>query len=96
MRQRTEKERLKGVRTSYLGSELYLTLVDSQQAPYRSDLDQIAVNAMVTNRDLPLLLPTGGKDVFYRPKAGLWRISRRRSVQRGPRLRWRRAIRLGV
>ena len=70
MRHRTEKERLKGVRTSYLGSELYLSLVDGKQAPYRADLDQIAVAAMVTNRDLPLLLPTGGQDVFYLPEGG--------------------------
>ena len=70
MRQRTERERLKGVRTSYLGSELYLTLVDKTQAPYGADLDQLAVAAMVTNRDLPLLLPTGARDVFYLPDGG--------------------------
>lgn len=70
MRQRAEKERLKGVRTSYLGSELYVSLVDSQQAPFAIDLDQLAVQAMVTNRDLPLLLPTGSKDVFYLPGGG--------------------------
>lgn len=70
MRQRAEKERLKGVRTSYLGSELYLSLVDPSQAPYPADLEQLAVNAMVTNRDLPLLLPTGARDVFYLPEGG--------------------------
>ncbi len=70
MRQRAEKERLKGVRTSYLGSETYLSLVDPEQAPYPSGLDQLAVTAMTTNRDLPLLLPTGAKDVFYLPEGG--------------------------
>ena len=70
MRQRAERERLKGVRTSYLGSELYLALVDSGQAPYDDDLDQLAVRAMVTNRDLPLLLPTGSKDVVHLPDGG--------------------------
>ncbi len=70
MRQRAERERLKGVRTSYLGSELFLSLVDSAQAPYGADLDQLAVQAMVTNRDLPLLLPTGARDVFYLPEGG--------------------------
>lgn len=70
MRQRAEKERLKGVRTSYLGSELYVSLVDSRQAPFGADLDQLAVQAMVTNRDLPLLLPTGAKDVFHLPGGG--------------------------
>lgn len=70
MRQRSEKERLKGVRTSYLGSELYLSVVDANQAPYGVKLDQLAVQANVTNRDLPLLLPTGARDVFYLPDGG--------------------------
>ncbi|MGR3320313.1 MAG: type VI secretion system baseplate subunit TssF [Pseudooceanicola sp.] len=70
LRQRAERERLKGVRTSYLGSETYLTLVDAGQAPYAADLDQLAVTALVTNRDLPLLLPTGARDVFYLPEGG--------------------------
>ncbi|WP_375175987.1 type VI secretion system baseplate subunit TssF [Pseudooceanicola sp.] len=70
MRQRGEKERLKGVRTSYLGSELYLSLVEPSQAPYSAHLDQLAVTAMVTNRDLPLLLPTGSRDVFHLPDGG--------------------------
>lgn len=70
MRQRSEKERLKGVRTSYLGSELYLTLVDPQQAPYPVDLGQLSVQATCTNRDLPMLLSTGSADVFHLPDGG--------------------------
>ena len=70
MRERAERERLKGARTSYLGSEMYLTLVDPSQAPYPDALDQLAVTAMVTNRDLPLLLPSGRSDVFYLPNGG--------------------------
>lgn len=70
MRQRSEKERLKGARTSYLGSESYLALVDSDQAPYGAQMTQLAVRAMVTNRDLPLLLPTGTDDLFHLPDGG--------------------------
>ena len=70
MRQRTEKERLKGARTSYLGSETFLSLVDAGQAPYRADMSQFAVRAMVTNRDLPMLLATGDKDLFHLPDGG--------------------------
>lgn len=70
MRQRTEKERLKGVRTSYLGSELYLALVDPDQVPYSEGLSQVAIQAMVTNRDLPLLLATGSSGVFHLPEGG--------------------------
>jgi type VI secretion system protein ImpG len=70
MRQRSEKERLRGVRTSYLGSETYLALVDGRQAPYPADIDQLAVTALCSNRDLPLLLGTGGADVFHLPDGG--------------------------
>jgi type VI secretion system protein ImpG len=70
MRQRNEKERLRGVRTSYLGSELFLTLVDPKQAPYDAELGQLSVQAMCSNRDLPLLLPTGTKDLFHLPDGG--------------------------
>ncbi len=70
MRQRNEKERLRGVRTSYLGSEVYLSLVDAAQAPYGSDLSQLSVTGLCTNRDLPLLLSTGGKDAFHLPDGG--------------------------
>ena len=70
MRQRTEKERLQGVRTSYLGSELYLSLVDPNQAPYSENLDQLSVRGLVSNRDLPLLIPKGSSDIFFLPEGG--------------------------
>lgn len=53
-----------GSRTSYIGSEIYLSLVDQSEAPYRSDLRQLAVTALVTNRDLPLLMPLNGDTDF--------------------------------
>ncbi len=70
MRQRTEKERLKGARTSYLGSESYLALVDGNQAPYDVEMTQLSVHATVTNRDVPMLLPTGQDDLFHLPEGG--------------------------
>lgn len=70
MRQRNEKERLRGVRTSYLGSEVYLSLVDSVQAPWSAAMTQLAVTGLCTNRDLPLLLSTAGKDAFHLPDGG--------------------------
>ncbi|MCR9108567.1 type VI secretion system baseplate subunit TssF [Marivita sp. XM-24bin2] len=70
LRQRSESEALRGVRTNYLGSESYLSVVDGNEAPYPFDLGQLAVEAMVTNRDLPMLLPTGADDVFHLPDGG--------------------------
>ncbi|WP_295542484.1 type VI secretion system baseplate subunit TssF [uncultured Pseudacidovorax sp.] len=53
------RQRGEGHRSSHIGSELYLQIVDPQQAPYSAGLRQLAVSALVTNRDLPLLLPLG-------------------------------------
>lgn len=50
-------QKAQGPRSSYVGQELFLSLVDAHQAPYREDLRQIAITALCTNRDLPNLLP---------------------------------------
>ncbi|MEW9898553.1 type VI secretion system baseplate subunit TssF [Chitinivorax sp. PXF-14] len=55
----SEKQRRTGFRTSYVGSEVYLSLVDPAEAPYRGDLRQLAVSTLCTNRDLPLIMPQG-------------------------------------
>jgi len=43
-------------------SEVYLTLVDLQRAPYRQELRQLAAQVRCTNRDLPLFMPAGSAD----------------------------------
>lgn len=54
-----------GPRSSYDGSDLYVSLVDAKAAPYRPDLRQLAVDTLCTNRDLPLKLRMGvGKTDF--------------------------------
>lgn len=54
-----------GARSSYVGSEVFISLVDPAEAPYRSDLRQLAVTTLCTNRDLPLSIPLGlGKTDF--------------------------------
>jgi type VI secretion system protein ImpG len=60
----SEHARRQGARTSYIGSEVFLSLVDQDEAPYRGDLRQLTVDAWCTNRDLPLLMPLGGRTDF--------------------------------
>ena len=48
-----------GPRTAYIGTEVYLSVVDAQEAPFSADLRQIGVRALCTNRDLPVLMPVG-------------------------------------
>jgi type VI secretion system protein ImpG len=67
----SEKQRTLGPRTSYVGSELFLSLVDAQEAPYRHDLRQVGVTLLCTNRDLPLLMPVGVGSTDFTPEVSL-------------------------
>ena len=52
------REKQFGAMSSYTGSEIYLSLVDGQSAPYRADLAQLNVTALCSNRHLPIQLVT--------------------------------------
>jgi type VI secretion system protein ImpG len=59
------RQKLQGPRSSYAGNELYISLVDANETPFRSELKQLGINTLCTNRDLPLQLPIGiGKTDF--------------------------------
>ncbi|WP_439852260.1 type VI secretion system baseplate subunit TssF [Pseudomonas syringae] len=61
----SSEQRRNGTRSNYVGSETFISLVDSQQAPYRRDLRQLGLSALCTNRDLPLFMSVGsGKTDF--------------------------------
>ncbi len=53
------KEVQRGPRSSYAGGEAYVSLVDASSAPYKASLRQLGVQALCTNRDLPLRMPVG-------------------------------------
>jgi len=56
----SSRQKRRGPRSSYIGSETYLSLVDARQAPYSGDLKQLSVQTLCTNRDLPLQMSLGG------------------------------------
>jgi type VI secretion system protein ImpG len=53
------RQKLHGARSSYIGSEVFIALVDANDAPYSTQLRQIGMQLMCTNRDLPLQMPVG-------------------------------------
>lgn len=55
----SQEQKRRGSRSSYIGSEVFLSLVDSKQAPYAADLRQLSLRALCTNRDLVLQMPIG-------------------------------------
>lgn len=65
-----EEGRRPGGRPPYVGSEVFLSIVDPDESPWRGDLHQLALTIACTNRDLPLLLRTDGVDDFVMDAAG--------------------------
>ncbi|CAM3798381.1 Type VI secretion system protein ImpG [Bordetella sputigena] len=66
-RRTTERESRDGPRSRYLGSDVFISIVDMHAAPYAADLRQLGVDALCTNRDLPLsmALGVGQTDFFF-------------------------------
>jgi len=53
------KQKREGSRSDYHGSEVFVSIVDAQAAPYPPALRQLEVGVLCTNRDLPLHLAVG-------------------------------------
>jgi type VI secretion system protein ImpG len=58
-RRLSARQQLQGPRSTYIGNEVFLSLVDGAEGPFRPDLKQLAVSTLCTNRDLPLHMPVG-------------------------------------
>ncbi len=73
----SERQRRQGPRSSYVGSEVFLSLVDAHEAPFSNTLRQLGVDTLCTNRDLPLSMPLGsGKTDFTVETAGPLKAAR--------------------
>jgi type VI secretion system protein ImpG len=55
----SQSEKRRGSRSSYIGSEVFLSLVDPMSAPFAGDLRQLSVQTLCTNRDLVLSMQMG-------------------------------------
>jgi type VI secretion system protein ImpG len=55
----SERKKREGPRSAYIGTEVYVSLVDLRHAPYREELRQLAARVRCTNRDLPMFMPVG-------------------------------------
>jgi type VI secretion system protein ImpG len=72
----TAKEKKFGAISSYAGSEVFISLVDASAAPYKRQLSQLNINALCTNRHLPIQVPTSVGDTdlateLYSPVASI-------------------------
>lgn len=56
----SSKQKHQGPRSTYIGNEVFIALVDALEAPYSNELRQLSINTLCSNRDLPLQMPVGG------------------------------------
>ena len=61
----SSRARVRGPRSSYLGHDLFVSLVDGDAAPVRDDLRQLGLDLLCTNRDLPLSMPVGKRQTDF-------------------------------
>lgn len=61
----SSRARQRGPRSSYLGHDLYVSLVDADQAPVSDTLRQLGLDLLCTNRDLPMSMPVGKKGTDF-------------------------------
>jgi type VI secretion system protein ImpG len=98
-RKPSKQQRPNEQRIAYMGEELFIALVDPKHAPYSEDVRQLSIQALVTNRDLPSLLPQAASPVASAPAGArvngaaagpvLWKLDasgpvKRADVLRGP------------
>ncbi|MEN3942417.1 type VI secretion system baseplate subunit TssF [Prosthecobacter sp. SYSU 5D2] len=67
----SENEKKFGAKSTYAGSEVFLTLVDPTAAPFSPKLEQLGITALCTNRHLPLSMPKGIGETDFIPEEHL-------------------------
>jgi len=55
----SERERQSGRRSSYAGTDVFISIVDADMAPFSPDLKQLGIKAWCTNRHLPIQMVKG-------------------------------------
>ncbi|MCA9266432.1 MAG: type VI secretion system baseplate subunit TssF [Planctomycetales bacterium] len=58
-RKASTSQQRRGPRSSYIGNETFISLVDRNERPFHTDLRQLGMDTLCTNRDLPLMMPVG-------------------------------------
>lgn len=66
----SSNQRKYGPRSSYIGSEIFISLVDAAEAPFSTDLRQLEVHTLCSNRDLPLQIPIGKSNTDFTLETG--------------------------
>jgi type VI secretion system protein ImpG len=60
----SDRERATRRRSSYAGTDAFISIVDPDMAPFRPDLLQLGIRALCTNRHLPIQMARTGQNDF--------------------------------
>jgi type VI secretion system protein ImpG len=71
----SEGQKRDGHRSSYIGSEVFVSIVDAREAPFPLELQQLGVKALCSNRDLPLLIGGPGTELTLEGTAPVQHIT---------------------
>lgn len=66
----SQRQQAVGTRSTYVGSEVFLSLVDGRNGPFNPDLRQLGVQTLCTNRDLPLHMAVGQGETDFTLQSG--------------------------
>jgi type VI secretion system protein ImpG len=61
----SSRARERGPRSSYLGHDVFVSLVDADNAPIKASLRQLGLDLLCTNRDLTLSMPVGKRHTDF-------------------------------
>ena len=61
----SSRARQRGPRSSYLGHDVFVSLVDADHAPVDAALRQLGLELMCSNRDLPMSMPVGKRNTDF-------------------------------
>jgi len=65
LRLASDTTRKYGLRAPYVGTEVFISLVDQHDVPYAESVKTLSVTAMLTNRDLPCMAPRTGESDLH-------------------------------
>ena len=60
----SDREQLTGRRSSYAGTDAFISIVDADMAPGKTEFRQLSIRALCTNRHMPIQMAKGGKADF--------------------------------
>jgi type VI secretion system protein ImpG len=61
----SSRARERGPRSSYLGHDVFVSLVDADNAPIKASLRQLGLDLLCTNRDLAISMPLGKRQTDF-------------------------------